>query len=149
CPESGTTRHFKSPRLISLNPTRLCITAAKLTAISGAILKKCAGKDGGPASDNFLTDPRVCSWDPAALQCGGTAVNTANCLTEAQVSAMRKYYQGPSNPRTGERIFAGRTLGSERNPGNANPLNIQTQASPRASTVRWVFGANWDWTTFN
>ena len=125
------------------------ITAAQLTAISGAILKKCAGKDGGLASDNFLTDPRACSWDPAALQCGGTAANPATCLTEAQVAAMRKYYQGPINPRTEERIFAGQTLGSERNPGNSNPLSLQTEVRPNASVPRWVFGANWDWRTFD
>jgi feruloyl esterase len=98
------------------------ITAAKLTAISGAILKKCVGKDGGLASDNFLRDPRKCSWDPVALQCGGTLADPATCPTEAQVAAMRKLYQGPINPRTGERIFAGETLGSERNPGASNPL---------------------------
>ena len=64
----------------------LGITAAQLTAINGAILDKCAGKDGGLASDNFLTDPRACSWDPAALQCGGTLADSATCLTDAQVA---------------------------------------------------------------
>jgi len=64
----------------------LGITAAQLTAINRAILDKCAGKDGGLASDNFLTDPRACSWDPAALQCGGTLADSATCLTDAQVA---------------------------------------------------------------
>jgi feruloyl esterase len=45
------------------------ITAAQATAITAAIAKKCAGKDRGLSSDNFLTDPRDCRWDPAALQC--------------------------------------------------------------------------------
>jgi feruloyl esterase len=125
------------------------ITAAQLTAISGAILKKCAGKDGGLASDNFLRDPRRCSWEPAALQCGGTPADPAICLTDVQVGAMRKLYQGPINPRTGERIFAGQTLGSERNPGASNPLSLQTEVRPNASVPRWVFGANWDWQTFD
>jgi feruloyl esterase len=125
------------------------ITAAQLTAISGAILKRCAGKDGGLTSDNFLTDPRACSWNPAALKCGRTLADPATCLTEAQVAAMRKLYRGPINPRTGERIFAGQTLGSERNPGASNPITLQTEARPSTSPPRWVFGANWDWTTFD
>jgi feruloyl esterase len=63
---------------------------------------------------------------------------------------MRKLYQGPINPRTRERIFAGLTLGSERNPGNSNPLSLQTEVRPNASVPRWVFGSNdWDWQTFD
>jgi feruloyl esterase len=63
---------------------------------------------------------------------------------------MRKLYQGPINPRTGERIFAGLTLGSEANPGNSNPLSLQTEVRPNASVPKWVFGSNdWDWTKFN
>jgi feruloyl esterase len=127
----------------------LGIKAAQLTAITGAILKKCAGKDGGLASDNFLTDPRKCSWDPAALRCGGRLVDPAICLTDVQVGAMRKLYQGPINPRTGERIYAGLTLGSEANPGNSNPLSLQTEVRAAASVSRWVFGANFDWQKFD
>jgi feruloyl esterase len=35
------------------------VTATQATAITAAIVKKCAGKDGGLSSDNFLTDPRT------------------------------------------------------------------------------------------
>jgi feruloyl esterase len=42
------------------------ITTAQATAITAAVVKQCVGKDGGPSSDNFLTDPRDCGWDPAA-----------------------------------------------------------------------------------
>ena len=47
------------------------ITAAQATAITAAVVKQCAGKDGGLSSDNFLTDPRDCHWDPAEVQCTG------------------------------------------------------------------------------
>jgi feruloyl esterase len=47
------------------------ISAAQATATTAAIVKQCAGKDRGLSSDNFLTDPRDCHWDPAALQCTG------------------------------------------------------------------------------
>ena len=49
------------------------LTAAQATAITTTVVKQCAGKDGGWSSDNFLTDPRDCHWDPAALQCTGAA----------------------------------------------------------------------------
>ena len=93
------------------------ITAAQATAITAAVVRQCAGKDGGLSSDNFLTDPRDCHWDPAALQCTGAAADAATCLTAPQVAAARKFYEGPINPRTGERIYAGRTRGSESNSG--------------------------------
>jgi feruloyl esterase len=125
------------------------ITAGQVAAITGAILKKCAGKDGGLRTDNFLTDPRDCDWDTAALQCTGRSADAPTCLTGSQVAAVRKLYQGPINPRTGERIFAGETLGSERNPGTSNPLNLQTEARPNTAVPRWVFGTNWDWRTFD
>ena len=85
------------------------------TAITAAIVKQCAGKDGGSSSDNFLTDPRDCHWDPSALQCTGGASDAATCLTAPQVAAMRKYFAGPINPRTGKRIYAGRVRGGEIN----------------------------------
>jgi feruloyl esterase len=47
------------------------ITMAQATGVTAAVVKQCAGKDGGLRSDNFLTDPRDCHWDPSALQCTG------------------------------------------------------------------------------
>src|SRR5215831_2474048 len=89
------------------------ITAAQATAVTTAIVKQCAGKDRGLSSDNFLTDPRDCHWDPTALQCTGGTTDTTTCLTMSQVAALRKFYEGPINPRTGERIYVGRVRGSE------------------------------------
>jgi len=124
------------------------ISAAQVTAITAAIVKQCTGKDGGLTSDNFLTDPRDCAWDPAVLQCTGTAADPATCLTGPQVLAMQEFYQGPLNPRTGDRILAGRMPGSEANAGG--PVSIEAAALSRTSWVSyWVFGANFDWRTFD
>jgi feruloyl esterase len=114
------------------------------TAMTAAILKRCAGKDGGLSSDNFLTDPRDCHWDPSALQCTGGAGDAATCLTMPQVAAMRKYYEGPINPRTGERIYAGRERGDE--------INSNFGSGPTALTgysTYWVFGNDFSWLTFD
>jgi len=122
------------------------ITAAQATTITAAIVKKCAGKDGGLSSDNFLTDPRDCHWDPSALQCTGGAGDAATCLTVRQVVAVRKFYEGPSNPRTGERIYAGQVRGSESN--NGFPAAIPSLALSSGSPY-WVFGNDFDLLTFD
>jgi feruloyl esterase len=119
------------------------ITAAQATAITAAVVKQCAGKDGGLSSDNFLIDPRDCHWDPAALQCTGGAAGAATCLSALQVAAIRKFYEGPINPRTGERIYAGRTRGSESNSGY--PAAIP----PGSSIPSWVFGNDFDALSFD
>jgi len=120
------------------------ITATQASAITAAVVKQCAGKDGGSSSDNFLTDPRDCRWDPATLQCTG-AGDAPTCLTPPQVAAVRKLYQGPINPRTGERILAGRMPGSESN--NNFPAFIS--ANGNQNFLRWVFGNDFDWRTFD
>ena len=123
------------------------ITAAQTTGVTAAVVKKCAGKDGGLSSDNFLTDPRDCRWDPAGLQCKDEAADAATCLTAPQAAAMRKFYQGPINPRTGERILAGRVRGSESNP--FGPATIEASPRPQGGAPYWVFGNDFDWRTFD
>jgi feruloyl esterase len=111
------------------------ISAAQATATTAAIVKQCAGKDRGLSSDNFLTDPRDCHWDPAALQCTGGAADATTCLTVPQVAALRKFYEGPINPRTGERMYVGRVRGSESISGY--PASLTT---PVGQSIYWVFG---------
>lgn len=84
----------------------------QVAAIHGAVLRQCAGHDGGLASDPFLTDPRLCRFKVEVLACklgetGGT------CLTPRQLAIVRAIYAGPRNPRTGEAHLAGIMPGSE------------------------------------
>jgi feruloyl esterase len=116
------------------------ITAAQATAITAAVVKQCAGF----SSDNFLTDPRDFHWDPAALQCKGGETDAATCLTASQVEAVRKFYEGPINPRTGKRIYAGRTRGSESNSGYPAALSTLSR-----SIGSWAFGNDFDPLTFD
>lgn len=96
-------------------------TASKLSAgqwnmVTRAVLGACAGKDGGAPGDSFLTDPRLCHFDPASLPMCKPGVTGDDCLTGQQLVTLRKLYDGPVNPRTAERIYAGLTLGSEAMP---------------------------------
>jgi feruloyl esterase len=127
------------------SPVDLATTQA--AAITAAIVKQCAGKDGSSTSDKFLTDPRDCHWDPAALQCTSGAGDPATCLTVPQVAAMRKFYGGAINPRTGERIYAGRVRGSESN--NGYPAAIAASPTTSGSGLYWIFGNDFDWLTFD
>ena len=120
------------------------ITADQRTAITAAIVKKCVDEDGGLSSDNFLRDPRDRHWDPSALQCTGGAGDAATCLTAPQVATIRKYFEGPINPRTGERIYAGRMRGSE-----SDPSFFVGPAAMTALSLYWVFGNDFDPLTFD
>jgi feruloyl esterase len=62
-----------------------------------------------------------------------------------QVTALRKFYQGPINPRIGQRIYAGQVRGSESNSGY--PANNEALADQ--AFVHWALGNDFDWRTFD
>jgi feruloyl esterase len=80
-----------------------------LELLHGAVMNACDALDG--VKDGVLENPRACTFDPKVLACED-APDTA-CLKQPQIDAVRKIYAGPSNPRTGERLFAGLERGSE------------------------------------
>jgi len=49
-------------------PGRL-IGPGQMTLINKAVIAQCVGQDGGAKTDQFLTDPRDCHFDPKVLQC--------------------------------------------------------------------------------
>ena len=61
-----------------------------------------------------------------------------------QVAALRKFYEGPINPRTGERMYVGRVRGSESISGY--PASLTT---PVGQSIYWVFGNDFDLLTFD
>jgi feruloyl esterase len=102
------------------------LAGADLTLINKAVLAACDELDG--VADGVLDNPLACHFDAATfvfpssgvygsiapgqpLQC--TGAKTATCLTPTQVTALKKVYQGPRNPRTSEEIYPGLPRGSE------------------------------------
>ena len=67
-------------------------------------LKQCGDEDG------VIEDPLSCHFRPEHPLHPG---DTRNCLTGAQVAALRKIYDGAKNPRTGERLLSGYSPGGE------------------------------------
>ncbi|MPY53205.1 tannase/feruloyl esterase family alpha/beta hydrolase [Streptomyces acidicola] len=136
--------------------SRPVIPASKLRLLTDAAVRRCRGRDGGQATDDFLTDPRSCSFDPASLRC--SSGDGPDCLTDPQIRAARKMYAGARDPRTGEQIYPGWPVGSEAPVVNAAGQVLSgwsgywgTTAPARANFWRyWVFDdPDWNWWTFD
>jgi len=85
------------------------IPKEKLPLVHNAVVAACGTETG--RKYGYVDQPDRCTWDPGALLCPGD--DAPDCLTAPQVFMMRKIYQGPVNPRTGESIFPGPAKGAE------------------------------------
>ena len=120
------------------------IPAAKYAAIHRAVMEACDRLDG--VADGVLENPRACKFDPAVLLCKNA--EWSGCLTAAQVEAAKKIYADSTNPRTGQRLYAGLAKGSELawgTWGGEKPLSIGLDY------FRYVVFGNpqWDYRTLN
>ena len=105
-----------------------------MTLINQAVLKQCVGQDGGASTDQFLTDPRDCHFDPKVLQCTGGNLPPA-CLTPDQVTTMQKYYAGAIDPVIRQLINPGSERGNETDNVLALGLALQERFPSRRSTA--------------
>lgn len=124
------------------------IPIAKRALIQNAVFAACDTLDG--VEDGLISDPRFCHFDPAVLACKGA--DAPDCLTAAQVTSLRKIYDGPRNPRTDAQIYPGYPPGIENAPGS----NIILPARPgELSYGDTYFGqalfeqTNWDFRTLD
>jgi feruloyl esterase len=122
------------------------LAGATLTLINNAAVAACDGIDG--VLDGVIDDPRACNFQPSSLLCKA-GQDPATCLTQTQVTALEKVYQGPRNPRTGEEIYPGLVPGSERGWGGhtAGP-NIFATADQFFKYMVYN-NPSWDYRTFN
>jgi feruloyl esterase len=136
-----------------LNDSASLIPSGKLPAIQKAALAACDAHDG--VKDGLIEDPRTCRFDPAILTC--KEADNAECLTAAQVVALKKIYEGPKNSRTGKPIYPGYPPGHEAIAGAWQPWII---ASPQENSIQIMFGnsfygqavfedSHWDFRTLN
>jgi feruloyl esterase len=91
------------------------IPPSKLPAVQAAALAACDMVEDGIA-DGIVADPRDCHFDPTVVQC--TGAESAACLTGPQVTALKKIYAGPRNPRTGTLVHPGYEAGAEAPPAS-------------------------------
>jgi feruloyl esterase len=64
------------------------LTAAQWGLVHNEIMNQCDALDG--VVDGIIGDPRRCSFNPETLAC--TGASTQNCLTDAQVGAVKGVY---------------------------------------------------------
>src|SRR5215510_7658246 len=83
-----------------LKDTASAVPAAKLDMVNKAMINACDAKDG--VADGVLNDPMKCTFDVASLQC--KAGDAENCLTAAQVTAMKRAYS-PAKTSSGQVVF--------------------------------------------
>jgi len=90
------------------------VLSTKLQVIHDAAVAACDTVGDGVA-DGVIGDPEHCRFDPKVLAC--KAGDRPDCLTDEQVVAARRIYQGPIDPRTGtktgEQYAPGMPRGSE------------------------------------
>lgn len=88
------------------------VLADRLPLIHKAVLEKCDALDG--QKDGLISEPLSCHFDPAVLQCKKGEKDAASCLTKEEVTAVQRFYKGPTDPTTGKSMIAGGPLpGSE------------------------------------
>jgi len=88
------------------------IPASKIPAIANAVNASCDAIDG--VKDGVLNDPRKCHFNPASLLC--KAADSNACLTQPQVTALKKLYEGAHDSK-GREIFPGFLPGGEDGQG--------------------------------
>ncbi|MCQ4159473.1 tannase/feruloyl esterase family alpha/beta hydrolase [Roseomonas sp. GC11] len=89
------------------------LTAARLPVLHRAVLAQCDALDG--QEDGLVSAPALCHVDPTLLLCPpGQRQGDNTCLTAAEAEVARKFYEGPRDPATGQRLTVGGPLpGSE------------------------------------
>ncbi len=128
------------------------LPSSKLPLLGKTAVATCDAADG--IKDGVVSEPETCQFDPGVLLCNDKEDD--QCLTAAQVAAVRKVYAGPHNPRTGEQIIAGYSPGSESPEGDVWAHGWRTYITDRREPMRldfwkyWVFNdPKWDWRNFD
>jgi len=124
------------------------LSKEKLQLLQDATLQACDALDG--ATDGLVSDPARCRFDPAKLQC--KSGDSPTCLTAAQVGAVKKIYEGPTNPRTRKRLYPGLYPGGEMG-WAANTVINKTTKSGVSSYDFWGYAfyhkPDWPYPTFD
>lgn len=122
-------------------PPAVNFSPAKLKLVNDAVMARCDKLDG--VQDGVLENPLACRFDPKELQCKANA--TSDCLSGAEVKALRALYQGPRT-RDGRQISTGLAVGGETVEWEGwitGPKAVHRQMSPEF--FRWMVYGDETW----
>ena len=122
-PANWQTRHYSAGHIWTAQAMDGdgYLPSAKIPTLAAAVNAACDAIDG--IRDGVLNDPRRCHFDPGEIQC--RSGDAPNCLTGAQVDAVRKIWGGLRDPE-GQQLYPGLERGGEDGP---------------AGWVNWITGA--------
>lgn len=119
------------------------IPAASLAMLNRAAIQACDQGDGIP--DGIISNPKACTFDPAALQCRASSAD--GCLTPPQVESARRMYESVKD-RNGRLVFPGKERGSES--GWAAYLDTAQPLAVAAGSFQLAYSdPAWDVRTFD
>lgn len=95
-----------------------------------------APRESPDVAGKFISDPRATSADIAAVI--DLAKKKDSAITPAQADGLRRLFEGPTHPATGERIFGGLPLGT-----------TFSDARGHLYLFHWVFGRDRDLRTLS
>ncbi|MGB7284781.1 MAG: tannase/feruloyl esterase family alpha/beta hydrolase [Candidatus Acidiferrum sp.] len=108
------------------------IPASKVPTIAHSVIAACDAIDG--VKDGVLNDPRKCRFDPARLLC--KANDSDSCLTQPQVTALKKLYEGARDSKD-RAIFPGFMPGGEDGGGG---WSLWITGSSPGKSLLFAFG---------
>jgi feruloyl esterase len=114
------------------------LSPAKRVLIGNAIYARCDGRDG--VVDGQLRNPTKCDFDPARDIPACTGGSTDNCLTPAELSAVKQIYAGK------EPFVPGMPLGGEIVPGSWDTWVLPEQN--RVPTLHSIMVDAFEWLMF-
>jgi len=123
----------RSNRDTGLSTGSIVLRPSKAAVLHKAVVAACDALDG--VTDGLLSDPRLCSFNPATIQCADGASDTSSCLTAAEVTTATKFYSGPRDPSTNRRILVG-------GPQYGSELNWAGVFVPASDTATSLFSDN-------
>ncbi len=134
------------PQMVMSLDTGGAISNAKQTLATNAAVAACGTSYPDGTKDNFITDPRKCTYNPALDPTITTASCTSannTCLTPAEAGAIQKIWQGARN--TSNKLL---WFGVERGAALSGLAGTTPFAIAVAQPQYWVyFYPQWDWHT--
>jgi feruloyl esterase len=123
------------------------VPGSKIRMLHQAVLARCDAKDG--VKDGVIESPPACDFDPGMIQC--KAGDQPDCLTASQVKLMRADYRGPVNPRTGQLIVPGHSVGFELQLGARTQFSETPRPAEASGFWRYFVydDPKWDGTNFD